>query len=117
MDWHVLLITCVMILLDVVLGFAGAVKRGDVESGKLREGLWHKAGYVGIIAVAYLIEYAAAYADLGFEVPTVAAVCAYVVLTETVSVVENLCVLNPALASSPLGVLLGKNDGEGGGAR
>lgn len=115
MDWHVLLITCVMIVLDILLGFAGAVKRGDVESGKLREGLWHKAGYAGIIVVAYLIQYAAQYAELGFEVPTVMAVCVYVILTEIVSVVENLCVLNPALVNSPLGVLLHKNsnaDGE-----
>lgn len=35
MDWHVLLITCVMIVLDIVLGFASAVKCGDVESGIL----------------------------------------------------------------------------------
>lgn len=89
MDWHVLLVTCVMIVLDILLGFAGAVKRGDVESGKLREGLWHKAGYAGITVVAYLIQYAAAYADLGFEVPTVIAICVYVILTEIVSVVET----------------------------
>ncbi len=122
MDFHVLIITAVMILLDVVVGFAGAVRRKDVQSSKLRDGLWHKAGFVGLIALAYVIQYAAQYAELGFEVPTVVAVCVYVTVTEAVSVFENLCVLNPNLIDSPMGVLLRKTpkiepserDGKGG---
>lgn len=109
MDWHVLLITGVMILMDVILGIAGAVKNKDVQSGKLREGLWHKAGFVGLIALAFVVQYAAAYAELGFDVPTVLAVCVYVIVTEAVSVFENLCVLNPQLVASPLGAVF-KND-------
>ncbi|THG38222.1 phage holin family protein [Adlercreutzia caecimuris] len=49
MDFHVLLITCVMIVLDVVFGFAGAIKQKDVQSSKLRDGLWHKAGSWGLL--------------------------------------------------------------------
>lgn len=109
MDYHILIVTAVMIVLDVVVGFAGACKAGVVRSGKLREGLWHKAGFVGLIAVSYLIEYAANWADLGFAVPTVLATCVYVIVTELVSVCENLCVLNPELAHSPLGALV-RND-------
>lgn len=114
MNYQVLAITGVLIVLDVVVGFAGAVKRHDVRSSKLRDGLWHKAGFVGLIALAYVIEYAAAFADLGFEVPTVLAVCAYVMVTEIASVFENLCVLNPELVSSPLGRVFrerGKDEG------
>lgn len=103
MNFQVLAITGVLIVLDVVVGFAGAVKRHDVRSSKLRDGLWHKAGFVGLIVLAYLIEYAAGLADLGFEVPTVLAVCVYVMVTEIVSVFENLCVLNSELVTSPLG--------------
>ncbi len=122
MDFHVLIITAVMILLDVVVGFAGAVRRKDVQSSKLRDGLWHKAGFVGLIALAYVIQYAAQYAELGFEVPTVVAVCVYVTVTEAVSVFENLCVLNPNLNDSPMGVMFKKapkiesseHDGKGG---
>lgn len=108
MDYHMLVITGVMIVLDVMCGFAGAVKRHDVKSCKLRDGLWHKAGFVGLIALAYVIEYTAQFADLGFDVPTVFAVCVYVIVTEVVSVFENLCVLNPELVSSPLGRVFGK---------
>lgn len=108
MDFHVLIITAVMIVLDVVVGFAGAVRNKDVQSAKLRDGLWHKAGFVGLIALAYVIQYATLYADLGFEIPTVAAVCVYVIVTEIVSVFENLCVLNPQLVNSPLGAMFAK---------
>lgn len=106
MDFHVLALIAGVILLDIVFGFAGAVKLRDVRSSKLRNGLWHKAGFVGLIVLAYVVEYAASYADLGFEVPSVLAVCVYVFVTELVSVFENLCVLNPGLVRSPLGVVL-----------
>ncbi|NHM14436.1 phage holin family protein [Xiamenia xianingshaonis] len=116
MDWTVLqapVLAGVMMVLDVCVGLAGAIRRKDVRSGKLRDGLWHKAGFVGLVALAYVIQYAAQFVELGFEVPTVIAVCAYVILTEMVSVFENLCVLNPALAGSPLGALLAHTDKAG----
>lgn len=108
MDFHVLIITAVMIALDIVVGFAGAIKQKDMQSEKLRNGLWLKAGFVGPIALAYVIEYTAQYAELGFEVLTALAVCAYVIVTEMVSVFENLCVLNPNLVDSPLGAIFRK---------
>ena len=111
MDIRILLITALLTVLDVVFGFAGAVKCEDVKSGKLREGLWHKTGYVGLIAVAYILQEAAAYADLGFEAPTVLAYRVCIVVTELVSIVENICVLNPDLKDSPLGIFLGKGGG------
>ena len=100
-------------VLDVATGLAGAVKTGTVQSGKMREGLWHKAGFVGMIACAYLLEYVANVADLGVSVPAVSAVCVFVVVTEAVSVVENLCVLNPQIADSPVGKMFGERDGGG----
>ncbi len=116
MDWSMLQVPVIagaMMVLDVCVGFAGAVKRRDVRSGKLRDGLWHKAGFEGLIALAYVIQYAARFVELGFEVPTVVAVCAYVILTEMVSVFENLCVLNPVLVGSPLGALFAHADKAG----
>lgn len=113
MDWtlfQIPILACALMGLDVVVGFAGAVKLKIVKSRKLRDGLWHKAGFVGLIALAYVIQYAAQFVDLGFEVPTVIAVCAFVILTEIVSVFENLCILNPTLVGSPLGMLFAHAD-------
>ena len=99
----ILIITLILILLDIVFGFAGAVKEKNVQSGMLRQGLWHKAGFIGLIILAYVIEITASYTDLGIEIPSVLAVCVYIILTECVSIFENLCVLNPKIVDSPLG--------------
>lgn len=111
-DWHPIAVAFAMMVLDIATGLAGAAKEGDINSGKMREGLWHKAGYFGLIALAAAYEVAAVWinfevADLGIgmtvpEIPAVTAVCAFVVLTEVVSIVENLCVLNPDIAKLPV---------------
>lgn len=45
----------------------------------------------GADRLAYLIQWASAYAELGFDVPTVLAACAYVIVAEMVSVFERTC--------------------------
>lgn len=110
--WHPIAIATVMMVLDIISGLAGAAKESVIQSGKMREGLWHKAGYFGLIALAAAYEVATVWinfevAELGIgmtapEIPAVTAVCAFVVLTEVVSIVENLCVLNPDIAKLPV---------------
>lgn len=103
MDFHILLITLILIILDLLSGFLAAIHQKNVNSTKLRDGLWHKSGFIGLIVLAYIVEYAAQKADLGFDVPTVLAVCIYIIVTECVSIFENLCILNPKIVNSPLG--------------
>jgi hypothetical protein len=100
-----ILTACCAMLLDILTGFCGALKEGDVSSKKLRNGLWHKAGFAGLIALAVLLVGATQYVDLGIDIPAVEVVCVYVIFTEVVSVIENLCVLNDQIAASPLGKL------------
>lgn len=102
-DLDILVITLILIVSDLVFGFIGAVKEKNVQSEKLRQGLWHKSGFIGLIALGYLIEFASTRVELGIEVPTVLGVCIYVIVTEIVSIFENLCILNPALINSPIG--------------
>ena len=107
-----LIITIAAMLLDVFTGIAKALKHGNLDSSKMREGLWHKSGFIGLLALAELLQIASQYADLGFEVPALSLVCLFVIMTEAVSVIENLSDLNPAIANSPLGKLLENNKGE-----
>lgn len=103
MDYKILIITLIFILVDLFSGFIAAIALKDVNSEKLRKGLWHKSGFIGLIALGYGLEIAAIYADLGFEVPAVATVCIYIIITEAISIFENLCKLNPNIIKSPLG--------------
>lgn len=97
------------ILLDVISGFSQAVYNKTVDSTIMRHGLWHKAAYVFAMALANLLEYGSTYLDLGFSIALVYPVAAFIVLTEAVSIFENILKLNPDLAESPLFDLFGNN--------
>ncbi|WP_160324610.1 phage holin family protein [Adlercreutzia muris] len=111
--WQVVLVAVAMMALDMLTGFGGALKQGVVMSGKMREGLWHKAGFCGLIVltVAYEVGAKIINADVSQsmpgsdftmpELPAVAAVCAIIALIEVVSILENLSALNPVIASLP----------------
>lgn len=103
MDFSLLAITLILIVFDLVSGFAKAVYQKNVNSEKMREGLWHKSGLIGLIALAYIVQIASEHAELGFDVPTVLAICIFIIITEITSTFENLCILNPHIANSPLG--------------
>ncbi len=111
-EWQPVVVASLMMALDVVTGFAGAVKSRNIQSGKMREGLWHKAGFFGLISLAFVYEVAAAWMNfeadamgLGVavpELPAVSGACIFIVATEVVSVCENLCTLNPDVAKLPV---------------
>lgn len=97
-----LVITCVLIVMDYLTGLAKSVVNKDIDSTKMRDGLWHKATYVAVIVLAEIIEHGQEAVDLGFTVPLVVPTCVYIVLTETASILENLSQINPELAASPV---------------
>ena len=47
---------CFLMVLDVLLGYAAAVKGKAVKSAKMREGLWHKTGELGVVAVGDVLD-------------------------------------------------------------
>lgn len=104
-DFTLVVVTLCGILLDVVFGFTKGVVEKNVQSKKLREGLKHKIGFIGTIVLAIFLEIAIDVIDIGITIPTIGAVCAYILLTEVVSIAENLCAINPALINSPIGSL------------
>lgn len=99
--WAVWL-TAAFIVLDVVSGIAKGAKLGQLSSSKMREGIWHKAGYVLIMALAVLIEVGSKHIDLGFTVPLVIPACVYIILSEVMSIFENATALNPQIGGSGL---------------
>lgn len=123
---ELLIVTALAMVLDVATGLAGAVKAGDVQSGKMREGLWHKAGFVGLVAMAAILEYLVTHIPItGVEIPYIVDLCAalaslplvlasclWIIVTEAASIIENLCVLSPAIADSPIGRIFAEHGGD-----
>ena len=90
------------IILDIVSGVAAAYARREIESPKLRQGLWHKTGYVFVLFCSIIIEWAMNNGmDLGFNLPLVTPICVWISLMEIVSTLENAAKINPELANIP----------------
>lgn len=101
---------------DVLTGYLGALKNEAVSSSKMREGMFKKAGSVGILLLAYLVEHCGGYIGVGEAV--CAAVYGFIVamlaVMEITSILENACELNPDLpiarVFSAFGVATEEND-------
>lgn len=90
------------VILDIFSGVAAAYARREIESPKLRQGLWHKVGYVFVLFCSMIIEWAMNNGmDLGFNLPLVTPICVWISLMEIVSTLENAAKINPELANIP----------------
>lgn len=101
------------IVFDVVTGLIKAGYNGDYNSAIMRQGGFHKSMEVMALAVAYFVEYAIVYVNIGVNVPAVPAVTVYICIMELISILENICAVNPqmcALFKPYLDKLKGGND-------
>lgn len=90
---------CFLMLLDILLGYAAAVKTKSVKSAKMREGLWHKTGEMGIVAVGDVLDgMMLGGIDMPFSAPVTTAMIVYIAINEAVSCMENAVKLDPELA-------------------
>lgn len=102
-------------VIDVFTGVLKAVKNKELNSTKAREGIYKKASFILFIAFGYLADYAMVYVNMGFNLPAAATICTLVIITEAISVLENLGQINPdmvKLVAPFLSALNKKEDGE-----
>ena len=101
-------------VIDVFTGVLKAVKNKELNSTKAREGIYKKASFILFIAFGYLVDYAMDYVDMGFNFPAAATICTLIVVTEAISVLENLGQINPDLVKlvAPFLSALNKKEGE-----
>lgn len=98
--WYLFVIPLVFNILDSITGFTAAVANQTVSSSAMREGLFHKLSFIFALILAALLQYASGLLDLGVEIPTLAAVAVFIILTEAVSILENIAEMNPTLANN-----------------
>jgi len=101
-------------LIDVFTGVLKAVKNKELNSTKAREGIYKKTSFMLFIAFGYLADYAMSYVDMGFNFPAAATICTLVIVTEAISILENLGQINPELVKlvAPFLSALNKKEGE-----
>ena len=108
-----LIIVLGFMVFDVVTGLIKAGYNGNYNSAIMRQGGFHKSMEVMAMAVAYFVEYAVVYVNVGVDVPAVPAVTVYICIMELISILENICAVNPqmcALFKPYLDKLKGGND-------
>lgn len=101
-------------MIDVGTGVLKAIKNKELSSTKAREGIYKKASFILFIAFGYLADYAMAYVDMGFNFPAAATICTLVIITEAISILENLGKINPEMVKlvAPFLSALNKKEGE-----
>lgn len=108
-----LIVVLGFIVFDVVTGLIKAGYNGNYNSAIMRQGGFHKSMEVMAMAVAYFVEYAIVYINIGVDVPAVPVVTVYICIMELISILENICAVNPqmcALFKPYLDKLKGGND-------
>lgn len=108
-DPHIFAIVGIAIILDIVTGITQACYNRTIDSSKMRSGVYHKLSFIFAVSVAAFIEYAMNYIDLGYTLPLIVPTCGYIVLTELVSIVENISKMNPELKGSGIFNFLGES--------
>lgn len=104
-------------VIDVFTGVLKAVKNKELNSTKAREGIYKKASFILFIAFGYLADYAMDYVNMGFNLPAAVTICTLIIVTEAISVLENLGQINPDLVKlvAPFLSALNKKEGENNG--
>ena len=95
---RIMLIVLCFILFDIITGIAKALYHEGLNSTYLRQGLFHKLSEILAVLGSYLLEYACDYINLGIDLPILSAIGVYICLMELISIIENLCEMNPRLA-------------------
>lgn len=88
--------------LDFATGLIQGFKSKSISSTKLRDGLFKKIGFILCYVLAFIIDnycYLIGF-NLGFD--TLPVIISYAVLTEIVSIIENICEINPDLSVKKL---------------
>lgn len=93
-------VCCALILLDIVCGIAAAAKNKELCSAIMREGLYNKFAelmflLLGIIAHEILL--VPPFDNIGIPPEIANTVAFYVAGMEFISIIENICKINPNL--------------------
>lgn len=101
-QFYPIIIALVFNALDFITGIISAVKNKDIKSSKLREGLFKKVGFILCYFVAWLIDKEGSL--IGFKLGTqiLPIIILYVCTTELVSILENICKINPDILPEKL---------------
>ena len=97
-----IIVAVVFHALDLITGLIGAVRNKDINSAKMRDGLFKKVGFIFCYVLAFLMDNYGAEIGLKIGVSVLPIIVLYAVTTEIVSIIENISKINPDLVPETL---------------
>ena len=101
-QFYPIIIALVFNALDIITGIISAFKNKDIKSSKLRDGLFKKVGFILCYFVAWLIDAEGSLIGFQLGTPILPVIILYVCATELVSILENICKINPDILPEKL---------------
>lgn len=90
----------ILILMDIVCGIVGAARNKELCSAIMRNGLYNKFGELMLLLLAIFINgvlLVAPFDKIGIPSEIAYAVAIYIAVMEIISIIENICKINPEL--------------------
>ena len=111
-EFYPIIIVLIFNLFDLISGIISAVKSKDLQSAKLRDGLFKKVGFIMCYILAYVVDNYGGYIGLNLGVLILPIVVLYTCTTELVSILENISKINSDLLPEKLMELFHISRGE-----
>lgn len=101
-EFYPVIVALVFNLFDLVSGVVSAVKNKNLQSAKLRDGLFKKVGFIMCYFLAYIVDDYGTLIGFNLTVKIMPVIIFYVCSTEAISVIENICKINSDLIPQKL---------------
>ena len=111
-EFYPIIIALIFNLFDLISGIISAVKSKDLQSAKLRDGLFKKVGFIMCYVLAYIVDYYGTFIGLNLGVSILPIIVLYTCTTELVSILENISKINSDLLPEKLMELFHISKGE-----
>ena len=111
-EFYPIIIALIFNLFDLISGIISAVKSKDLQSAKLRDGLFKKVGFIMCYILSYVVDSYGGYIGLNLGVLILPIVVLYTCTTELVSILENISKINSDLLPEKLMELFHISRGE-----
>lgn len=102
----------IFIIIDYITGVINAALKNSISSRKMREGLGHKATYIILLSVCYIIDAIQLNTELNLPTKLFPIVSCGILLIELTSIIENICEINPELKQANFMYIFEKNNTE-----
>ena len=102
----------IFVIIDYITGVINAALKNSISSRKMREGLGHKATYIILLSVCYIIDAIQLNTELNLPTKLFPIVSCGILLIELTSIIENICEINPELKQANFMYIFEKNNTE-----